>query len=142
MKYITGTHALNLQCSLDTCGDWHTSALKWVNIQFKNSDTSRFKDWGIESGHEIPDNDGVYYVANHIRALLDLLEDGKFSVARGMREDFICNEMYTPMVLEMVWELRDLAHWESIDKFMKREYRITWLEFKERIRDGTERLAN
>jgi len=24
MKYITGIHALNLPCSLDTCGDWHS----------------------------------------------------------------------------------------------------------------------
>ena len=29
MKYISGINALNLPCSLDTCGDWHTSALQW-----------------------------------------------------------------------------------------------------------------
>lgn len=29
MKYVSLIHALNLPCSLDTCGDWHTSALQW-----------------------------------------------------------------------------------------------------------------
>ena len=32
MEYITGQYALNLSCSLNTTGDWHTSALNWKNV--------------------------------------------------------------------------------------------------------------
>lgn len=48
MRYISGLKALNLPCSLDTCGDWHTSAINWSNIETKESNKSFFKDWGIE----------------------------------------------------------------------------------------------
>ena len=131
MKYITGSHALNLSCALETTGDWHTSALRWEKISFKESEESIFKDWGIEFEHEIPEHAEKYAVANHIRAILDLLEDGKFTVAQGMREDFICDEQYTPLILEMVWKLRSCTHWIEIDKLMKREYRLTWISYKE-----------
>lgn len=29
MRYITGIHALNLPCKLETSGDWHISAIQW-----------------------------------------------------------------------------------------------------------------
>jgi hypothetical protein len=29
MLYLSGIHALNLPCSLLTCGDWHTSGINW-----------------------------------------------------------------------------------------------------------------
>ena len=131
MKYITGIHALNLECSLETCGDWHTSALKWKDLYIKESEDSIYKEWGIEERGNIPNHEGRWKVANHIRALLDLLEDGKFTVAQGMREDFICNEKYTPEVLDKVWMLRDRCNWKEVDEFMKKEYRLTWLEYKE-----------
>lgn len=130
MQYITGIHALNLKCSLETCGDWHTSALRWKNIELKETNETIFKDWGVEKDCYIPEHDGKYNVANHIRALLDLLIDGKFTVAQGMREDFICNEEYTPLVLDMVWGLKDCFNWKEIDAFMKKEYRLTWLDYK------------
>lgn len=47
MRYITGIHALNLPCSLKTCGDWHTSALKWVDITYADTESSILGDWGI-----------------------------------------------------------------------------------------------
>lgn len=131
MRYITGIHALNLTCDLDTCGDWHTSALKWEGITYRESKGSKLGDWGIESNRTIPNHDGVFYVANHIRALLDLLIEGNFGVAQGMREDFICNEEYTPLILEMVWSFRELPHWSEIDKFMLKEYKLTWFQYKE-----------
>lgn len=92
MIYITGIHALNLPCDLITCGDWHQSALRWEKITFRESEDSIFKDYGIESNHDIPGHDGKYFVANTIRALLDLLDEGDFSNAQGMNEDFMGKE--------------------------------------------------
>lgn len=73
MLYVTGIFALNLTCNLDTCGDWHTSALNWQKVTLVDSDTMFFRDYGIEQNRSIPEHDGKYCVANHIRALLDLL---------------------------------------------------------------------
>ena len=94
MFYITGIHALNIPCSLKTEGDWHASALQWKNIQFYSSEKMFFKDYGIEANKEIPESAERYFVANHIRALLDLLELGKYSIAQGMNREYICNEDY------------------------------------------------
>lgn len=131
MRYITGIHALNLPCELETCGDWHTSALRWESITFKDTNEAFFKCWGIELNKSIPETDEVFPVANHIRALLDLLEGGKFTVAQGMREDFICNEKYTPLVFSKVFSMRCLPNWGDIDDFMRKEYRLDWLKYKE-----------
>ena len=49
MKYITGQFALNLPCSLGTCGDWNTSAMNLANLRFSESDGSIFGDYGIET---------------------------------------------------------------------------------------------
>jgi len=48
MEYITGIHALNIPCKLDTSGDWHASALKWEKISTAESKDSLFGDYGIE----------------------------------------------------------------------------------------------
>ena len=129
MIYVTGIHALNLPCHLDTCGDWHTSALKWENISFADTAKSVFGDYGIEDGHTIPFHEGYYHVANHIRACLDLLEQGKFAQAQGMRRDFICNEKYTMEIFHMVKKLDHAENWSDINRFMEKEYLLLWKNF-------------
>lgn len=130
MRYITGVHALNLPCSLLTCGDWHSAALQWRNPAFRDSEASFFGDYGIERCSIVPENEGTYAVANHIRALLDLLELGNFSAAQGMNQDFICNDDYTEEVFDKVARMRNLPHWRGIDGFMGREYYGKWLDYK------------
>ena len=73
MLYITGVHALNLPCKLNTTGDWHASSLGWVDMDIRESTRSIYKDWGIEEPIELPTGE-VYRHANHLRAILDLLE--------------------------------------------------------------------
>ena len=133
MQYITGVHALNLPCSLLTCGDWHCSALKWKRPTLRDSETSFFGDYGIESCAVVPESEGVFAVANHIRALLDLLELGNFSAAQGMNNDFNCNDDYTREVFDKVALMRDLPHWHGIDSFMGREYYGKWLDYKRQV---------
>lgn len=129
MDYITGIHALNLNCDLDTCGDWHQSALKWQNLTIKNSADSIYGNYGISSNITIPEHTEKYNVANHIRALLDLIDEGNFSVASGMRDDFICNGKYTKEIFEKVSELKDSYNWTEIKKFMAKEYMREWINF-------------
>jgi len=130
MHYITGVHALNLPCSLLTCGDWHCPALQWEKPGFRDSEDSLFGDYGIEQCSVVPENEGTYAVANHIRALLDLLEEGNYSLAQGMNEDFIGNDIYTGEVFDKVALMRTLPHWHGIDRFMGREYYGKWLDYK------------
>ena len=129
MLYVSGIFALNLPCSLNTDGDWHTSALNWKNVKLLDSDKMFFKDYGIERNKTIPEHDGAFCVANHIRALLDLMEQGNFAVAQGMRRDFIDTDEYDDEIFEKVKSMKSLANWEKIDAFMRREYLLKWVNF-------------
>ncbi len=129
MRYVSGIHALNLPCSLNTCGDWHCSALRWVNVCFLESNESPFKDYGIESNKTIPEHDGVFYAANHIRACLNLIYMQKFYDAQGMRNDFICTDEYDQEIFEKVYLLKDETFWSKINDFMTKEYLKKWRTF-------------
>jgi hypothetical protein len=72
MEYITGIHALSLNCSLDTSGDWHTLAIQWHTPNKKNTKDSIWLDYEIETNSRVPGTPGTHYAANHIRACLDL----------------------------------------------------------------------
>lgn len=129
MKYISGIFALNISCELETCGDWHTSALNWENIDIKESDDTIFKDYGIEKNKEIIFLNGRFCVANHIRACLDLMVENKLSLIEGMNNDFICNENYDKEIFKKVLEIRHLPNWENINLFMEKEYLLKWINF-------------
>ena len=129
MKYITGTYALNLPSALGTPGDWHQSALNWEEPRYLDTDDSVFGDWGIEDG--IAPGLGKVKKANHIRACLDLIDEGYYSSAQGMRKDFIDEEQYTNEVFIKVSLLKNKPNWDEIDRFMGREYLCDWLDYKE-----------
>lgn len=130
MKYVSLIHALNLPCKLETCGDWHCSAIQWESPHILESDNSLWGDYGIETNRKIPEHDGTYNVANHIRALLDLLYVGNLSVAQGMNEDFICNKKYNQEIFDKVIMMSFLPHWDKIDRFMAKEYGKQWINYK------------
>lgn len=130
MKYITGIYALNLTCSLDTSGDWHQSALCWDKPDIRESLNSRFGDYGIEENFSIPMKKGMgYKTANHIRAILDLLEDRNFGLLQGMREYYIGNAKYDNEIFMSVYSMKDLSYWQEISEFMGKEYMMKWIKF-------------
>lgn len=132
MKYITGIHALNIPNSLDTCGDWHASALQWKNIQTLESTGSVWESWGIESSKTIPEHGTeLFYVADDLRAILDIMgvyKDIKY--LRGFRNDFLCTDKYNKEFFEKVIMLRTADNWEDIDKLMSTEFMWEWVNFK------------
>jgi hypothetical protein len=138
MKYITGQHALNIDCNLNTCGDWHTFAIDWNKLSFCDTEKSTFRDYGIERDKSIPWLPGRYNVANHIRALLDLIELGSFSLAQGMRDDFICCDDYDNEIFDEVLLLRNKENWDAINSFMGREYKMKWVNYINRIAKNTD----
>jgi len=113
MLYVTGMYALNIPCSLETCGDWHRSSMNWKHVPLKESNDTVWKDYGIERDKKIPYNEGLFNVANHIRACLDLIADGKFFLAQGMKEDYICNDSYNEEIFSKVAMLKDTPNWKK-----------------------------
>ena len=130
MKYISLIHALNLPCNLQTCGDWHCSGLQWDNPNILDTKDSIFGDYGIERNKTIPEHSGKFNVANHIRALLDLLYLRKFTVAQGMNKDYVCNSKYDKEIFELVMKMNNLPYWNEIDLFMTKEYLRKWVNYK------------
>lgn len=133
MLYITGIYALNIEDSLETCGDWHTSSLDWSNIQLFDSEETIYKDWGIETGKHIPEHNEFYNVANTLRAVLDLMIIGETRYLKGFRNDFFCTDVYNIEFFEKVLKLRSLSNWEDIDNLMKHEFMFEWDNFIKRI---------
>lgn len=132
MEYISRLYALNIPDPTEqTTGDWHWGALDWQQIPLLESNGSVYGDYGIRRNVTIPHAPGRFNLANHIRALLDMLVTSQFDLAGGMRDDFICNDALTPEIFQKVWELRDRPNWPQIDRFMGSEYFMTWENFKD-----------
>lgn len=136
MLYVTGIHALNLECGLNTCGDWHTSAIQWENPTIMESDGSIFGEYGIEKNRTIPEHSEKYNVANHIRALLDLIQSGNFSLAQGMKNDYICCDEYNDEIFSQVYKLNKCNNWDKINDFMEKEYNRSWRIWKSKNSDA------
>lgn len=133
MKYISGIHALNLRCSLETCGDWHASGIQWKNLNVRESSNSVFGDYGIEDNSSVPGHPGKHKAANHIRALLDLAADGAFGYAQGMKNELICNDSYTPEVFFKIVAAEKLS---SLVKNQRIHWKRIWIALAELL-EGT-----
>lgn len=81
---------------------------------------------GIEINKAIPEHEGVFNVANTLRAIVDILESGDTRFLKGFRDDFICTDEYNSELFDKVAMLKDLQHWDSINKLMKREFMWEW----------------
>lgn len=129
MEYISGVQALNIDDSLETCGDWHQSAIQWTKLDLRESEGSLFGDYGIEENKEVPKHEDRYNVANVLRAILDLMSDGHTRYLKGFYDDFICTDKYNIEFFEQVQKLKDSEHWDDINKLMKMEFMWEWDEF-------------
>lgn len=130
MKYITGIYALNLTCSLDTSGDWHQSSLNWEKPDIRETNNSFFGDYGIEENCSVPMRKGeICKIANHIRAILDLLLDRNFPILQGMRDCYIDNNKYDNEIFEKIYAMNSLSYWQEIKNFIGKEYMMKWINF-------------
>ena len=133
MLYLSGIYALNVENTLNTCGDWHTSALDWSNIKLEESTNSIFGSWGIEMNKSIPEHTELYNVADDLRAILDLMQHrNNLGYLKGFRDDFICTDEYNDIFFQKVILLRNLEHWADINELMQREFMFEWDNFLER----------
>ena len=126
MKYISNEYALNIPCSLKTSGDWHYNSYPVEKAKLFDSNESYFGDFGIEE-HVI--NNKTYFVANHLRAILDLMFCKKFDFLKGFKDDFIVVDDYNSMFFDKVYELRNLDMWDEVNFLMKEEFMIEWLDY-------------
>lgn len=130
MKYISLIQALNIPCRLETFGDWHSTTQNWNKLQVMESDGSLWGEYGIEKNKTVPFSNDTYNVANHIRALLDMLYLEQYAVAQGMKKDFVVTDKYNKEIFSKVLMMKDLPYWNKIDRFMTKEYLKEWVTFK------------
>lgn len=143
MKYVTKIHALNILCKLNTTGDWHWGGIQWDHPTIRESNGSFFGDYGLKQNKEIPYHNEKYNVANHIRALLDMLLENDFDMAQGMRDNFIDNDKYTKEIFYLVYSMNKLPNWQQINDFMLEEYKLDWYFFvKEKIKREKQMVKN
>lgn len=127
MRYLTGLWAVNLP-ETDTACDWHGAAYDWDNPPMADSSRSVFGDWGIENRtYTLGGKPRQWPVATHVRACLDMLEQGHVGDAQGMREYFIGNEKYTPLLLKKALLLQGTQHWDAASRLLGDEYGTLWL---------------
>lgn len=133
MKYITGIQALNIEDSTECCGDWHTSSMDWKNLTFGESDGSIYDTWGIEADKTLPTyGDKKFYVANTMRAVLDLMQEEKYlRYLKGFRDDFFCTDKYNDEFFGQVMKLKNLEHWDGINHLMQMEFMFDWDRYRD-----------
>ncbi|WEV72927.1 hypothetical protein [Bifidobacterium sp. ESL0790] len=99
--------------------------------------TSPFGSWDVHEG-EVPGM-GRMPLAGHVRACLDLVEQGMYGAAQGTRDQFLDNPATTDAFMRQVWKLRRRrGQWPAIDWFMGHEYYGQWLDFKDRAEQADE----
>ncbi len=131
MQYLSGMKALNIPCALTTTGDWHLMCFNWNENEVLNTKNSIFKNYGIERNKKLP-NGQILNVANHIRACLDMISNSEFANAQGMKNDYICTNEYNNEIFKNIIKLRNQSNWNDIDQFMCKEYKLEWINFKEK----------
>lgn len=127
MKYLSGQFALNLPDRLGTPGDWHSGAMNWAKASLLESNNRFFGDYGIEKNRDVPFSDQKINVANHIRASLDLIEQGEFAKAHDM--NIFIGDEYREEVFDKVYEMKEQENFEEIKLFMMKEYGVPWIVF-------------
>ena len=64
-----------------------------------------------------------YYVADTLRAILDLLEKGSLRFLKGFKKDFICTDEYDEIFFEKVLLLQDSPLWNEIEHLLRIEFK-------------------
>lgn len=140
MEYLTDVYGLNIpDFELDTTGDWHASCLDWSKAVFKESDESLLRDWGIRQVRveAYPFLGEKIAVANHLRALADIIIDGRFTLLRGMRRDFLGTDKYNLEFFTAINSLKNSDNWENINSFMRKEFGLEWVNYCETTNDAS-----
>ena len=138
MKYLTGILAFQVPCELDSLGLWNMSKKSFTDESLwdmRESDESRFKDWGIEKDKIIPGRDyTLWNVANHVRAYVDMLEGKQFDKLKGLFLEAIFEPKCRQDIFMLTYgKLRHLADWSEYNRFMKDEFGNAWMSYIDSI---------
>ena len=105
MKYVSGYYAMPLYVDPNdmSCGLWTETESLYSDINNKLYETegNPMGDYGIFENQEVPGQIGLYWVANHIRAYLDMLYYEEFE----MLEDLYYEAINDPRMMHLIFEL-------------------------------------
>lgn len=139
MRYLSAPLAFCVYCELDTPGEWRGSRELWSDNNFNNcmrdSEDSPFKEYGIEMNRFLQYKPlCTYHVANHVRAYLDMLYEGRFNEMEGMFLQYINNGECRRAIFEQVlYRCKHLASYQDINAFMTKEFGNAWVSFVDAI---------
>jgi transcriptional regulator with XRE-family HTH domain len=147
IKYLSMMFALNVtpKTYTKTSGDWHRFNFfsQPRRIEFTCIDDNPLGAWGIDNNVEIPTfgngKPKKYKVANHLRALLDMLYYNRLLSAQGMKHDYIVTDEYNKVFFQKVKLLLALAHWSEIDQLMDNEFGVEWRKYKRDMKINSEK---
>lgn len=112
-------------------------SLDWSQPIILESDKSVWGDWRIEPLEKdfLPpalkkNLESVAFQADHVRALADMIAYGFYTRASGMSEEYLDGDAYDVDLFEHIFLLQSQSNWTDIDTFMTKEYRLTWMNFK------------
>ena len=127
LRYITGIHAL----AVPPCRALKdASGIQWDHIQRRDAGGSY---WGVDASiepHRIPEHDGIYPVATHTQACLDLLELGDFDHLHGICGGLIGLDEYSTGFFLRVMKFRDIPRWPEINALLEKEYPEQWPAYR------------
>lgn len=135
MQFITGLHALQCPCTLNTPGDTRHASVDWTYPALADTETAFFGDYGVETDKEVARLSGTRNVANHLRAVLDLLYEGKFKDLAGLFHSVLFREAEVNRMVkielraflaklhpEELWFLKEIDHYPS-DQVLEEDYK-------------------
>jgi transcriptional regulator with XRE-family HTH domain len=137
VKYLSMMYAFNTRPKTltKTFGDWHQFNYFY---DLKDTDLIKIGDnplgaWGIDNSVQTPKYNNTkqrYKVANHLRALLDLLYYQRLPKAKEALADFIGTDEYDLLIFEKVALFKTLPHWAKIDNLMDDHFTTKWRKYK------------
>jgi hypothetical protein len=127
MKYISGIETLNLHYpNQKTPGDWHGPSVDFMNPKWYDTSDSIFNDFDLEL-RVFPNINFKVYVANHVRACLDSICDGQYSVISGMKTTLIDDDYSNNLFLNKYLELINTKCFNESFKYVLREYKMDFI---------------
>lgn len=146
MIYLSGPLAFGVPCSLNTEIEWRFGRSDWTDENMskcmRESDNSILGTYGIEENVFIERKPlHTYNVANHIRAYLDMLLEGRYEELRGMFDCYIKVGIYRRDMFEVIiHKMLHLDTYKDINNFLYEEFGSAWVSWNETVVNQAKRM--
>lgn len=138
MKYITGWHALAIE-NQEYERKLNIDHIKQYGIiEMQESNKSLLGDYGIDLSkipyiiEEKPIKNELYYLANPVRATLDMMLHNRYVEIMGISSIYPGRNFREALFnkVKEIWDKVSDTERQEINKFLLIEYKIMWINFE------------